>query len=666
MLITLWLWGALAAPPVAPPAATPAAAVDTSQASADTAAVYRNAGPTTPEGVAYANALVAQAQAAGLHEAPEWHALMHYRDEWITGIESEADGPGFYFAPTGATEPEAELAATIRAFLVPAVVGPTAADEIAPPAERHPQCNFPARFAWLNERLGFDPARLPTQPCPNYTLWRKRIGAKGLTLVFADAYLNNPASMYGHTFLRLDKGSPLLSYAVNYSADAWTTNGLLFAVLGMFGGFDGFFSTTPYYLKVQEYNNVESRDLWEYPLTVTPAELDRLVAHAWEMGTTHFDYFFFSENCSYMLLTLLDAMRPSLRLADDFEWWVIPTDTLRSVLRRPGLVGERRWRPAHRSQLIAHRDALSAADRDRAEAVAEGDLAAVDGLAPERQARVLETGHLLMRWREGYTRKEDAGWKAQERALLRARAALKVRLAPLDSAPRMAPPEAGHPTTRAAIGGGISDRGAHTRLQVRFALHDLLDDETGYPAASHLEKFDLRLRWDGSSSRDGATLPYIEQLDLVDILSVTPYERWLFKPSWHARLAVDEAVDLGCAGWDCLTLAGRLGGGLSFGAGPVSPFYVMAATHLRAFGPLQSYGLAGVGGMAGARLTAGPWRVLAEGEAFYDVLGHETGLKWTARLGQSLSLTPGFALRLDTLLGNGDRYEAGLLGLIYF
>ena len=626
--------------------------------------------PTGPRlgDATYLAELVQTAKALRLAEHPQWWALMHYRRHWFGRVESEADGAGFFFAADGKTDPDAELAATLAHFFDPARPPPVEPDEIGGVETRHPQCKFPARFAWLDARLGFDPARLPPQACPNYALWRRRIDAGGVTLVFADAYLNNPASMYGHTFLRLDKAgrSPLLSYAINYAADAWTTNGLLFAVLGLAGGFDGLFTTMPYYLKVQEYNNVESRDLWEYRLAITPAQLERLMAHAWELGATTFDYFFLSENCSYMLLTLLDAMQPELRLADDFSGFVIPTDTLRSVLARPGLVVDRTWRPAHRSQLIGLRDGLDADERDLAERVADtANPTLASGLEPLRQARVLDTARALMRWRHGYVRDGDEGFVAAERAVLTARARLRVRLDEPDLAPRAAPPEAGHPSSRVRMGGGYGQRGPLTRLQVRFALHDLLDDQTAYPEGTQLAKGDVRFRWNPSDAH-GTQRPFLEQLDIVEILSLTPSERWLVQPAWRARLAVDQAADLGCSGWSCLTLDGRLGGGLAVGAGPLSPLYALGQLHLRAFGPLESYGLVGAGGLMGARFTAGRWRLLAEGEVGYDLLGHERGLKWTARLGQSVVLSPTWAVRLDGLLGNGDRREGALSALYYY
>src|SRR6185503_11289882 len=107
---------------------------------------------------------------------------------------------------------------------------------------------------------------------------------------------------------------------------------------GLTGGFPGRFYVMPYYVKVQEYSNIESRDLWEYQLALSPEQVRRLVMHAWETRSTHFDYFFFTRNCSYYLLTLLEAAAPELHLIDQFPGHVIPSDTVRAVLKQPGLV----------------------------------------------------------------------------------------------------------------------------------------------------------------------------------------------------------------------------------------------------------------------------------------------------------------------------------------
>src|ERR1017187_4387954 len=159
-----------------------------------------------------------------------------------------------------------------------------------------------------------------------------------LALVFASYYMNNPASTYGHTFLLLNaKGHSsderLLKYVVNFAADLESDNGFLFALKGLAGGYHGRFSTFPYYMKVQEYNNLESRDLWEYDLHVSSASLERLVGHLWELGNVRIRYFFINKNCSYYLLPVLDVMDPALSVTRPFVLRTIPMDTVRQVIR---------------------------------------------------------------------------------------------------------------------------------------------------------------------------------------------------------------------------------------------------------------------------------------------------------------------------------------------
>ena len=73
--------------------------------------------------------------------------------------------------------------------------------------------------------------------------------------------------------------------------------------------------------------------------------------HAWEMGNAYFDYFFFKENCSYHILSLLEYANPDLHLREQFHFWTIPADTVRIIVAQPGLVGATTYRPS-RSTII--------------------------------------------------------------------------------------------------------------------------------------------------------------------------------------------------------------------------------------------------------------------------------------------------------------------------
>jgi hypothetical protein len=495
--------------------------------------------------------LQAQARTRQLAHSREWQVLGHYHEGMCGGWKSSADGPGFFLSgKNGDVNPEAELQATIAAFAAPAVP----ANDISE-AGQHPQCRFPARWSWLKKELGIDTQRLPEQPCPLFAFWRQAIAPEKVTLIYSSAYINSPASMFGHTFLRLSRrtgeGQRLIDYIVNFAADATTDNGVLYALLGLAGGFEGRFYVMPYYMKIQEYSNIESRDLWEYDLALTPAEAERLVEHTWETRSTHFNYYFVTENCSYFLLELLEAARPSLRLSERFSGRTIPTETLRAILAVPGLVLGRTSRPSLRAQVLARKAALSRAETKAAEALAKSGREAQTLIAdwsPQGQAHTIDAAYDLLRFREGLKKDPSAEFQKKERDLLILRG--RTGLEPLQQDVRAASeaPETGHRSLRLGAAGGWvgSQHLSFEELSVRMALHDFLDPQRGYLDDAELEMIQLRLRFYNQSHRF-----FPERLDALNILSVSGYDRWIPKTAWMVRAYGAQAHNLGCFGLRC-------------------------------------------------------------------------------------------------------------------
>src|SRR5690242_12848134 len=145
---------------------------------------------------AYLKELVERAQVARLAEQREWHVLLHYQPNLLrSGVTSMQDDPGFFMAPNGKTDPQAELAATLAGFF---------SDELVGRSKQPAQCAFVARYHWLRERLHFDERRLPPQPCERFTRWFNEFNAQSISVIFPTGFMNNPASMFGHTFLRID------------------------------------------------------------------------------------------------------------------------------------------------------------------------------------------------------------------------------------------------------------------------------------------------------------------------------------------------------------------------------------------------------------------------------------------------------------------------------
>jgi hypothetical protein len=615
----------------------------------------------------YLGTLVRQARAQKLARSRTWQVLLHYRAMWYGGWRSEADGAGFFTAgPIGKIDPERELESTLAAFRS----RPVAFDPKRPEESQHPQCRFPARWRFLKDALAIDPARFPDQPCPLFAMWRQAMAAEKVSLVYASAYLNSPASMYGHTFLRLSRatgeGNPLLDYIINFAADVDTDNGLLFAVKGLAGGFKGHFYTMPYYVKIQEYSNMESRDLWEYELALTPEQIERLVAHAWETRSTHFDYFFVSENCSYFLLGLLEAAVPALHLEERFEGFVIPADTVRVVLAVPGLVRGVAPRPSLHAVMMTRKADLEGGEAKAADALAaQGKVAGplIAGLVPARQAAVVDAAYDRLRYKEGG--KDTERFNRTERDLLVLRGRTGEPPHPLVVAPAVDAPERGHRSFRVTLGGGIGravdgSTAGFEELAVRLAIHDHLDAPRGYVGDAVLEMGHFRLRF--ANDRHDVAL---ERADLIHIVSPAPLDSWAPKLSWSARIGGEQEHALGCAGWSCLAGGASAGGGLATKLGRALLLYGLVESDLAAGVPLSDHYRIGLGGSATTVLRLGSfWHTQLGGRYIYYFLG-DRRRALAATLGQAWNLGTRAQLRAIGEIA-GKYREARLEAVAYF
>ncbi|MGH7908482.1 MAG: DUF4105 domain-containing protein, partial [Thermodesulfobacteriota bacterium] len=481
------------------------------------------AGAIEPADDSYLADLIRRATAAKLFEERYWHLLLHYRQNLTGGTASEQDDPGFFLAPNGRTDPRAELEATLAQFFSPELVG----------RSRQPaQCAFVARYQWLKERLAFDDARLPPITCERFDRWFAEFQAQSITLIFPSAFMNNPASMFGHTLLRVDqKGQTeqtrILAYTINYAADVPPDEGVLFAVRGIFGSYKGYFSTIPYYLKVKEYRDIENRDIWEYRLNFSDGQVRRMLMHAWELGNASFDYYFFKENCSYHLLSLLEVADPSLSLTDRFLFWTVPADTVRLITQQPGLVGEIAYRPSRSTQIRRRRATLSEEEQRWMERIMlDPSLVRSDEfrrLSPERQAFVMDLTSDYLRYR-GVTDEEHAeSYKERNRAILTGRSALRVKADEMRIVPFASAPEQGHKTSRAGVGVGWRNDDTYEELAIRAGYHDLLDPEIGYTPDAQIELLSAKFRH--YNRKDQTRL---EQFTLANVLSLSPMDA-LFK-----------------------------------------------------------------------------------------------------------------------------------------
>jgi len=228
----------------------------------------------------------------------------------------------------------------------------------------HPQCLHPARFEYLIRRNIISHRAVN---CIGLNKWLSNIQISKIKVVLASQFISNPASIMGHTFFKFtDETSPeYTSTAINYAARIPdTTSPLEYAYSGLFGGFMGVFSKSPYYEKVQEYSNIERRDLWEFEVDITREEIVFILKRIWELKFgTKLNYLFATENCSYMLVELINLVRPALPLTENFSTYVIPHETVK-VLNKFNLIKSIKFVPSARKELIYNYNELSDNDKE--------------------------------------------------------------------------------------------------------------------------------------------------------------------------------------------------------------------------------------------------------------------------------------------------------------
>jgi hypothetical protein len=478
----------------------------------------------------YLSQLTERAERERLADHPVWQALLHYEPQLFSpGVESQVDSESFFLSPVGKFDPQAELNATLAAFFA------IQEDE----GDQNAQCRFIARYHWLDQALGFDPHLLPQLPCRRFHRWFDDMNPERLTLIFPAAYLNNPASMFGHTLLRVDARSQdertrLLAYTINYAAETRLQRGLNYVYRGLFGGYQGKFSISPYYLKVKEYSDIENRDIWEYGLNLTPEEISRMLRHVWEMHPARFDYYFLDENCSYHLLSLLEVARPGLDLTSRFSLTTIPSETIR-VVAEAGLIEEVRYRPA-RITVLRERAALMDDNlQDLAKSMTAGgpdkNAEQLRQLSPADRARVME---LALDY-AAYLQSPKFGGETLAAGtvpdLLLARSRLEVPdQTPVIPQPGI-PPGEGHNPARIGIGFGFEDRRQFIEFTASPGYHEIFDPEGGFTPGASVSLLKTAVRYYPEKSE-----AELERFDLIDIMSLSPWGRLVRPYSWKVGL----------------------------------------------------------------------------------------------------------------------------------
>lgn len=462
-----------------------------------------------------------------------WWRLLHYQNSPLRP-QSQVDDPAFFLHPNGKRQPVSELQATLKQL-------DRALSETLPENE-DVRCRFPARIDWLRRTLQHS---IPVRSCTALDDWLEQIDAGSLTLVFPAGYLNNAASMFGHSLLRIDSRDQasrpdLVTWAINYAAEANPNDGgVTYAVKGMTGLYPGYFSLMPYYEKVNEYSHLENRDIWEYPLDIQPEGMQRVLWHLWELDKIRFDYWFFDENCSYQLLALLSVAGDELNLTRSFNLKALPVDTIRALDDAGLLLAAGRFRPSFATGL-----------QTMSRQVSPQELALVQQLVFDRQdpaslplapadnpARVHELAFQWLNFRyhhQGLSR-EQAAPQLHRLLVARSRVADKAGFTPV-AIPGTAPHQ-GHDTAQWSLASGHQGSDNYLQLAAKPAYHSRFDAVEGYLPSAEINLLELSLRY--YHQRQKLEPWHLKLVEVGNYLTSSP----VFKMSaWRTR------VDIGRTG----------------------------------------------------------------------------------------------------------------------
>ncbi|EXR43868.1 MULTISPECIES: DUF4105 domain-containing protein [Acinetobacter calcoaceticus/baumannii complex] len=460
------------------------------------------------------------AEQQNLDQDITWQRLMYANKNQ----KSEVTYSGYFLSENGKNNLKEELKADISALFVPAQDNQSI------------RCKFPARSQWLMQKVGIQENELPQVKCTEFENWIGQIKPHKATLIYATDFMGNPSSMFGHTLLRLDPKDQqqlnLVSYAVNYAATVAGNDNWSYAWKGLTGQYPGEYSLMPYYLKVKEYGDFESRDLWEYELNLSPEETRFLVSHIWEMQHVSFPYYFVSDNCAYRLLGLVDLVKPESNLQEKFTYASIPMETIKSM-QQQGLTKAPVYRPALETQLLAqahqHGASLAKVAHQIAMLPIQQSSQILKSFTEQDQAKILEMAYDDLYLQFIGRKVEESIAQPQLRQLLALRSQIDLDKQRQEPKRPTKEPTQGHNARNLSLKAGEVQGDKFIELGHRQAYHDLIDPQGGYRAGTQLLFLNGNAQWRDDHLK-------LERLDLLEVNSYNPIQPFKTPLSWGFNL----------------------------------------------------------------------------------------------------------------------------------
>ncbi len=391
-------------------------------------------------------------------------------------------------------------------------------------------CAFPARYSYIQK---YHP-EFVNEKCPSFSEWERELAVKDIYLVYASSYVSNPASMFGHSFLRLSRGGVSRSSALNdYSVGfmALTNNNdssFSYAIKGITGGYVGNYEVKPFYMNVGLYQSAEDRDLWQYKLNLSQSQVNFFVKILWELSqNTGFSYYFFDENCSSQLLKTLQIVDEDFNFFEGRHFiFAHPIETIKwaraSVVEKDEL-----FYPAINKVLRKRLREMTGDERARYQKLKKN----INGLDKESSIRVLDALIDFYKF-ESYRKNSNLKKNEQEimNAILKRRAALKVVSEKFEYiANKSEEPILFHDPNSLSL--GISQVGDDLvgNFDFKLGYHGLTDGSRGHDGFSFIDYLGVKTTFDQDSLK-------LREVNFVEIHSLAPFLLEAQTYSWNFKM----------------------------------------------------------------------------------------------------------------------------------
>ncbi|WP_435979104.1 Lnb N-terminal periplasmic domain-containing protein [Psychrobacter sp. DM4] len=421
-----------------------------------------------------------QVQSDKLAEHITWRRLLYFLDDKQSLFnkstpKSLIDQLDFFLSVNGQQDASAELDAMLVAIATQMVASQnamsketTAQSLSSISSSTSAVCRFPARTQWLTDSLGIDGTRLQAD-CPELASWMKMLDPEQLSIMFAEEYLDNPISAFGHTLLRIDSPASAAdrsqihhAYALNDTVDGDPDDAFaIYAIRSATGGYNNRIEIDPYPKKLAQYLKDDERDAWTYQLDLTPAEVQQIILHVWETKDLDIPYYFSTDNCASEILRLVDVVRPEQNLLSQLPYVVIPSDVVQ-LLNDNSLLADARFTPSDSTMRQSELNKAKAAAKLGYQALSKEDTLAIKLAERNPISSISADGKTII----------DYGITASNNN-------------PIDR----------HPFQMGQIGIGQRGDNSYIDVGVRAGFHDMLDRTLGFSQFFNLESLAATVRF---------------------------------------------------------------------------------------------------------------------------------------------------------------------------